>query len=256
VATPNGLLPKSKSFISDLVGQGSPLGDVAGAISSAPAAIAGVPGAPGAFLGKTGANAVSDFIDNASSGTDYSYKPLSGQISQPWQQAEDKFNKTAYDTPGYAAGLNSGVSEQSNLMGPSSGDTPENQALGARASQIYQSNVSQILRGAQPKAQQATMGLETQDLSHKAAIFANQQAQAQINYKQAAFQRQSAIEMANLKNGLYNALFGGVAQLAGTGAAMMTSGGGGTVAPPASPTPTPAPAPYAQADYGYNMETA
>ena len=161
--------------------------------------------------------------DPNSDGT-YNYTPLSGSIAPGWQNAEANYQGTAFNTKGYATGLNNGVASESNLMGPSSGDSPEEQSLGARANQMYQSNVAKIASQATPMAQQATTQLQTQDLAHQAAIFSNEQSQAQINFKNASFQRSAAIQMANLKNQLYTSLFGGFAQVGGAGMAMITSG--------------------------------
>lgn len=247
-STATGLLPqdpnKTKTNNRDfsLSGLGAAIGSPFGVAGTVIGAVA-----PGAV------DAVNNAVDNATSGTAYNYKPQPGTVSNSWRNAEKTYQNTADDTSGYASALNNGVASESNLLGPQDESTPANQALSARANQIYQSNVNKIARQAQPMATQATTQLQTQDLAHRAAMYSNEQSQAQINFQQAAFQRSAAIQMANMKNQMYNALFGGVAQIGGAGMAMISSGGGES--PAVSPT-APAPVSYANPGGGIYGQAA
>lgn len=159
---------------------------------------------------------------------DYSYTPISSNISDPHKQAEDSYHATAFQgVPYYAQTLNKDVGSQSNLMGPSNPEDPESTALAQRAKNLYDSNVNQVYQQAVPRAQTALAGLQKEDIANHAAIYSNEQNRATINYKQAAFQRGAAIYKENLTRQLYQSLFGGVAQVGGAALAAATGSGGG-----------------------------
>lgn len=163
----------------------------------------------------------------------YNYTPMSGQIPSGWRDQSNAFNRQ--NATDYSADLNKGVAEQSNLMGPSNPSDPEADALAQKSRQMYQAGVNQVQRQAMPRAVEATTALQKTDLANQAAIYSNQQSQAQINYQQAAFKREVAIKMAEMKRGLYKDLFGGFAKVGGFAAAQLfkssTSDSGGPVAP-------------------------
>lgn len=112
--------------------------------------------------------------------------------------------------------------DKSNLMGPSAGgQDSQTQALQNRANQIYQSQRNQLERTAEMGAADRKFGLQKQDAQNQAAIYDNTQKRAEINYKQVAYARASAIQQESMRKQLVANIFGGAAGVIGAGAGML-----------------------------------
>jgi hypothetical protein len=125
-------------------------------------------------------------------------------------------------------------------MGPSNDQDPEAQALSQRAVQYYNSNLTQVARSAIPKSIAAQTKLQSQDINTRAAIYADMQSRAQINYHEAILQREQTLGMAIMQRDLYGSLFGGLAKVGGSvaAAAISTPSGSQQYYPQQSTVPT------------------
>lgn len=143
-------------------------------------------------------------------------------------------NRQAYDRPAMLGRIQQGVDSQSNLMGPSSDQSPEDQALSARASQFYNSSLTKLARNAIPQSIAMTSKLQGQDITNRSAIYADMQSRAAINYKEAIMEREKALGVAMMQRDLYGSLFGGLSKIGGSvaAAALTTPSGSGSVYQP------------------------
>lgn len=144
----------------------------------------------------------------------------------------------------YANDANQNVKEQSSLMGPQDPSNPQADALSARASQMYHSQVNSMAKQAEMGAASRQTQVQSGNIDHMAANYANAQQRAQMQYQQISFQRQTAIEQEQYQRQLYGQLFSGAGAVAGLGVAGMsaankkgsTEGTGGAGSPTGSGT--------------------
>lgn len=145
-----------------------------------------------------------------------SYSPV--QIGDPSKQLTGEISDLGYTahqpTSTFTDQANAHL-DQSNLLGPSNDSDPMSQALSQKASNAYRSQINNMSITAQAGATSRQLGLQANDINNKAALFANEQQRAQLNYQQVAFQRQAAITLAGQTQQLYSQLFGGAATAGG-----------------------------------------
>lgn len=127
-------------------------------------------------------------------------------FEQQVQQMQDYSGRSPQQ---FQQDINQGI-DQSNLMGPSDQNNPEDQALSARGNQIYQSQMSQLTRNSVVPAAQRKVQLQSNQIDNQAALYSNYQQRMQMAYQQASFQRQSAITQAGIQYQAYNSMFQGV----------------------------------------------
>lgn len=139
------------------------------------------------------------------------YNPVDiPQINPEYQQQTQQMQDYATrPSSSFQADINQNL-DKSNLMGPSENESPESQALNARARQNYNSQMTQLTRNSVAPAMQRKVGWEANQIDNNAALFSNMQSRMAMQYQQAQFQRQSAIVQAGMQYQMYNSIFKGV----------------------------------------------
>lgn len=149
------------------------------------------------------------------------YSPI--QISAaPDQEYTDSVQRqsdvASRPTQDFQSDINRNI-DKSNLFGPKNPSDPQSDALSARGRQIYNSHVNAMAKQSQLQATDRQIGLEDQDVDNRAAVYANRQSRAQLNYQQTSFQRESAIAQEAMRRDLLSQIFGGLGKSAGVLAA-------------------------------------
>lgn len=140
--------------------------------------------------------------------------------------ALSQYNTQAFRSPSDFKNEANRNLDQANLLGPEDNQTAEQQALNARAMQMYKTNMNQMLsQGARIGTERQT-GLQSQALQNQAAQTANSRENRetawQTNYtlertawEQQSYQRQSELQRAVMMRQLYGSLFKGSAAFGG-----------------------------------------